>query len=217
MLAFKSGDAGPRPRSWIGSREASPTRRSRRSPPGSGNGSEPDALASQDVRRGHGAAWCGCHRPAGRAQSTGRVVVVGGGFAGATCARELRRGGVDVTLVEPQTVYTACPMSNAVVAGLRGIEKQRFGYDALRQHGIAVVHAAVAGIEADRREAVLVDGTRIAFDRLVLAPGIDLRFDAPRATTRRRPRSCRTPGRPDRRPSCCGVSWRRCPMAARSS
>ena len=116
-------------------------------------------------------------RPA-RAQSTGRVVVVGGGFAGATCARELRRGGVDVTLVEPQTVYIACPMSNAVLAGMRGIEKQRFGYDALRQHGIAVVHAAVAGIEADRREAVLADGTRIAFDRLVFAPGIDLRFDA---------------------------------------
>ena len=116
-------------------------------------------------------------RPA-RAQSTGRVVVVGGGFAGATCARELRRGGVDVTLVEPQTVYTACPMSNAVLAGMRGIEKQRFGYDALRQHGIAVVQAAVAGIEVDRREAVLADGTRIAFDRLVLAPGIDLRFDA---------------------------------------
>ncbi len=83
-----------------------------------------------------------------------------------------------MTLVEPQTVYTACPMSNAVLAGMRGIEKQRFGYDALRQHGIAVVHPAVAGIEAHRREAVLVDGTRIAFDRLVFAPGIDLRFDA---------------------------------------
>ena len=128
-----------------------------------------------------------------------------------------RLQSVNVTLVEPQTVYTACPMSNAVLAGMRGIEKQRFGYDALRQHGIAVVHAAVAGIEADRREAVLVDGTRIAFDRLVFAPGIDLRSTPSRATTRRRPRSCRTPGRLERKPSFCGVSWRRCRTEARSS
>jgi NADPH-dependent 2,4-dienoyl-CoA reductase/sulfur reductase-like enzyme len=106
------------------------------------------------------------------------LVVVGGGFAGATCARELRQGGLDVTLLEPQTTYTACPMSNAVVAGLRGIEGQHFGYDGLRQAGVDVVHQAAVAVDVDRREIVLEDAARIAYDRLVMAPGVDLRFDA---------------------------------------
>src|SRR5688500_1978551 len=80
-------------------------------------------------------------RPA-LAQGTARVAVVGGGFAGATCARELRRAGLEVTLVEPNPTYTACPMSNAVIAGLRDLAQQRFGYDAVRREGVTVVHQA---------------------------------------------------------------------------
>ena len=113
-----------------------------------------------------------------RGQAPGRAVVVGGGFAGATCARELARGGAVVTLVEPQTTYVACPMSNAVIAGLRGLEDQDFGYAELRRDGIGVVQAAAVAVEAGRREVVLGDGSRVSYDRLVLAPGIDLRFDA---------------------------------------
>lgn len=108
----------------------------------------------------------------------GRTVVVGGGFAGATCARELRRGGATVTLVERQTDYIACPMSNAVVAGLRAIEEQRFAYHTLQEEGVAVVHAAAVAVEAERRVVVLEDGSRLDYDRLLLAPGIDIRFDA---------------------------------------
>ena len=67
-----------------------------------------------------------------RAQGKSRVVVVGGGFAGATCARELYRAGLAVTLVEQSSTYVACPMSNAVIAGLRPMEAQSFGYDALK-------------------------------------------------------------------------------------
>ncbi|MGD9507559.1 MAG: FCSD flavin-binding domain-containing protein [Geminicoccaceae bacterium] len=114
-------------------------------------------------------------RPA-RSQTVGRVVVVGGGFAGATCARTLREGGAEVTLLEPQATYTACPMSNAVIAGLHGMDEQRFGYEGLRRAGIDVL--AQAAVEADGREVVLADGSRLACDRVVLAPGIDLRFDA---------------------------------------
>jgi NADPH-dependent 2,4-dienoyl-CoA reductase/sulfur reductase-like enzyme len=66
------------------------------------------------------------------AQAAPRVVVIGGGFAGATCARRLASAGIATTLVEPSLAYTACPFSNLVVAGLRPIEEQRFGYDALR-------------------------------------------------------------------------------------
>jgi NADPH-dependent 2,4-dienoyl-CoA reductase/sulfur reductase-like enzyme len=112
------------------------------------------------------------------AQGKARVVVVGGGFAGATCARELRRAGLEVTLVEPNPTYTACPMSNAVIAGLRDLAQQRFGYDAVRREGITVVHQAAAGIDATGRRVVLGDGTALGYDRLVLAPGIELRFDA---------------------------------------
>jgi NADPH-dependent 2,4-dienoyl-CoA reductase/sulfur reductase-like enzyme len=113
-----------------------------------------------------------------RSQTVGRVVVAGGGFAGATCARALREGGAEVTLLEPQATYIACPMSNAVIAGLRGMAEQRFGYEDLRRTGIDVLQQAAVAVEADGREVVLADGRKLACDRVVLAPGIDLRFDA---------------------------------------
>lgn len=116
-------------------------------------------------------------RPA-LARGGAKVVVVGGGFGGATCARALRRAGLDVVLVEAEETYTACPFSNAVIAGLRGLEGLRFGYGALRREGIAVVHQAAVAVEAEARRVVLADGAGLPYDRLVLAPGIDLRFDA---------------------------------------
>ena len=73
------------------------------------------------------------------AQAGGRVVVVGGGFGGATCARELRRSGLTVTLVEPDPFYTACPFSNAVLVGMRPMEAQRFRLDAIEKDGVGIV------------------------------------------------------------------------------
>jgi NADPH-dependent 2,4-dienoyl-CoA reductase/sulfur reductase-like enzyme len=124
-----------------------------------------------------GAAALALARPA-VAQGRAKVVVVGGGFGGATCARALHRAGLDATLVEAEETYTACPFSNAVIAGLRGMEELRFGYGALRREGVAVVHQAATAIEAEARRVVLADGAGLPYDRLVLAPGIDLRFDA---------------------------------------
>ncbi len=114
------------------------------------------------------------------AQSSARVVVVGGGFAGATCARSLRRSTprLDVTLVEPNPTFTACPFSNAVLAGLREIRDQRFGYQALRAEGIGVVHAAATGIEPQARRVHFAGGDPLPYDRLVMAPGIDFRWEA---------------------------------------
>ncbi|HEX8374497.1 MAG TPA: NAD(P)/FAD-dependent oxidoreductase, partial [Geminicoccaceae bacterium] len=124
------------------------------------------------------ASFALARRPA-LAQVDARVVVVGGGFAGATCARELRRAGIDaVTLVEPNQTYTACPMSNAVIVGMREMPAQRFGYDALRAEGIDVRHQNAVEIDAVGRRVALDDGSELRFDRLVLAPGIELRFDA---------------------------------------
>ncbi len=115
--------------------------------------------------------------PRALAQTPARVVVVGGGFAGATAARELKRAGLSVTLVEPNPVYTACPMSNAVIGGLRGIAEQQFDYAALVAEGIAVVPGAAVAIDAGGRTVRLADGIVLGYDRLVLAPGIEVRLD----------------------------------------
>lgn len=112
------------------------------------------------------------------AQSQARVVVVGGGFGGATCARELRRSGFDVAVVDPDPVYTACPLSNAVLAGLRPIEAQQFGHDSLERMGIGIVRQRAIHVAPQDRRIVLEDGSALGYDRLVLSPGIDIRFDA---------------------------------------
>jgi len=117
-------------------------------------------------------------RPSLAQQAAPHVVVIGGGFAGATCARALQRDGIRVTLVEPNATYTACPMSNAVLAGLRPIESQRFGYDALHRDGITLVAQNATAIDAQARRVTLAGGESLNYDRLVLAPGIDLRFNA---------------------------------------
>jgi len=114
------------------------------------------------------------------AQATARIVVLGGGFAGAACARALRR--VDprfqVTLVEPNPIFTACPFSNAVIAGLRSIEAQRFGYDAIRKEGITVALEQATAVDTQARRVTLGGGKALDYDRLVLAPGIAIRWNA---------------------------------------
>ncbi|WP_430395060.1 FAD-dependent oxidoreductase [Enterovirga aerilata] len=112
------------------------------------------------------------------AQARPKVVVIGGGFGGATAARELKRAGLDVTLVEANATYVACPFSNEVIAGLRPLEGQFFGYDAIRREGIELVQATATRIDAEARRVTLADGAQLSYDRLVLAPGIELRFDA---------------------------------------
>src|SRR4051794_19836552 len=78
------------------------------------------------------------------AQASPRVVVIGGGFGGAGCVRALRRldPKIQVTLVESDKTYTACPFSNQVIAGLRGIEAQQFGYEKVAASGVTVVARA---------------------------------------------------------------------------
>jgi len=119
--------------------------------------------------------------PAVRAQAAGpRVVVVGGGFGGAACARALRKADprITVTLVEANRTYTASPMSNAVIAGLRDLSQQQFGYDKIAHDGIAVALSAATAIDPHARSVMLADGTKLAYDRLVLSPGIDFRWGA---------------------------------------
>src|SRR6201999_2525067 len=104
-----------------------------------------------------------------------RVVVIGGGFGGASCVRALRKINpkLQVTLVEPNKVFTACPFSNEVIAGLRDIEAQQFSYDRIVAEGVNVMAQAAVKIDPQTRTVGLADGTSLAYDRLVLAPGID--------------------------------------------
>jgi sulfide dehydrogenase [flavocytochrome c] flavoprotein subunit len=114
------------------------------------------------------------------AQGSPRVVVVGGGFGGASCARALKQlePKLQVTLVEPNRTFVACPFSNAVIGGLRSLEEQQFGYDKIAAAGITVAAQEATAVDASARTVRLADGTTLGYDRLVLSPGIDLRFGA---------------------------------------
>ena len=113
------------------------------------------------------------------AQAAPRVVVVGGGFGGTTVAREIKKLNpkISVTLVESSPTFTACPFSNLVIGGLRDIKAQQFGYDKVRAAGVNVVIGAAVGVNPSGRTVRLADVT-LPYDRLVLSPGIDIRWDA---------------------------------------
>jgi NADPH-dependent 2,4-dienoyl-CoA reductase/sulfur reductase-like enzyme len=114
------------------------------------------------------------------AQSAARVVVIGGGFGGASCARALRKidAKLQVTLIEPVRTFVACPFSNEVIAGLREIEAQQFSYEKIAAEGVTVIAQAAVKVDPKTRTVALADGTSLGYDRLVLSPGIDLKFDA---------------------------------------
>jgi NADPH-dependent 2,4-dienoyl-CoA reductase/sulfur reductase-like enzyme len=114
------------------------------------------------------------------AQGAGRVVVIGGGFAGATAARTLKtlEPKLTVTLVEPNPVYTACPFSNSVLANLREISQQEFRYDGIKGAGVTVAETSATGVDAEAKTVTLADGNKLAYDRLVMSPGIDFNWGA---------------------------------------
>jgi sulfide dehydrogenase [flavocytochrome c] flavoprotein subunit len=118
--------------------------------------------------------------PALAQNAGGRVVVVGGGFSGATCARMLKRFDprIAVTLVEANQTFTACPFSNEVIAGLRDIKAQQFDYKKVADDKVVVSFEPASAVDPRARMVTLGGGTRLPYDRLVLAPGVDLRWDA---------------------------------------
>ena len=138
-------------------------------------------MTRRNVVRGIAAAAASFAWPCpSHAQSAARIIVIGGGFGGAACARALRKidSKLQVTLVEPNRTFTACPFSNEVIAGLRDIGAQQFGYDRIAAGGVTVIAQAAVKIDPQTRMVGLADGTSLGYDRLVLAPGIDLKFEA---------------------------------------
>lgn len=116
------------------------------------------------------------------AQSKPRVIVIGGGAGGATAAKYIAKdsaGAIGVTLIEPNDSYQTCFHSNLYLGGIRDYTSITHSYDALtKSYGIVRVASRAASIDRDRKEVVLESGRRLPYDRLVVSPGIDLKYDS---------------------------------------
>lgn len=121
----------------------------------------------------------GCASLVGQAQA--KVVVVGGGYGGATVARYLRiwsGGSVAVTLIEPNPHFISCPLSNLVIGGSLQLSDLTLSYDALQQkHGVQVLRDTVTDINPNGKTVSLASGKQLAYDRLILSPGIEFMYE----------------------------------------
>jgi len=113
--------------------------------------------------------------------SQGRVVVVGGGYGGATVSKYIRKFSdytIDVTLVEPNPMFVSCPMSNLVIGGMRTMADITNPYDGLvKNHGVKIVRDTVTAIDPAKKTVRLAGGQTLAYDKVVVAPGIDFMWD----------------------------------------
>jgi len=116
--------------------------------------------------------------PSAHAAANARVVVVGGGFGGAAAAKYLKMMSptLDVTLVEKNKIYTSCPLSNEVISGHGNLKDLEIGYDGLKKRGINVVFDEVTTIDPVKKTVALKGGTTLAYDAMVLSPGIDFNY-----------------------------------------
>ena len=124
------------------------------------------------------AAVAGCAGMGG--PSGGRVVVIGGGFGGATAARYLKLWApdIDVTVVERNETFVSCPMSNLVLGGNTQIGNITLGYDGLRSRGVNIVRDDAVAVDAGARQVRLASGKTLPYDRLIVSPGIDFMYDS---------------------------------------
>ncbi len=113
------------------------------------------------------------------ANTAKKVVIIGGGSAGATAARYLKLADprIDVTLIEQNKRYTTCYLSNEVIAGRRPINSLEFGYAGLKKEGIKLVFDRVTGLDATARTVFTANGERFSYTRCIVAPGIDFKYE----------------------------------------
>jgi NADPH-dependent 2,4-dienoyl-CoA reductase/sulfur reductase-like enzyme len=112
------------------------------------------------------------------AQGGGKVVIIGGGPGGATVANQLRRGDpkLEVILVEPKTSSTTCFFSNLYLGGFRTLDSITHDYSGLAKQGVRVVHDVATAVDPQKKTVALKGGDTLAYDRLVLSPGIDIKY-----------------------------------------
>jgi sulfide dehydrogenase [flavocytochrome c] flavoprotein chain len=125
-------------------------------------------------------AFAGCATMPGGGKPIGRVVVIGGGFGGATAAKYLRiwsQGTIEVILVERNTDFISCPMSNLVLAGSHSLSDITRSYARLPDYGVQVIRDEVTGVDAGKKQVRLGRGQDLPYDRLVVSPGIDFMHD----------------------------------------
>ena len=110
--------------------------------------------------------------------SARRIVVIGGGWGGATAAKYIRLAdpSLEVVMLEPSKRFVSCPFSNLVLSGVRNIKSLEFGYNGLRAHGVHVRHETATAIEADQRRVRVGDGY-LRYERLVVSPGVEFQWE----------------------------------------
>lgn len=114
-------------------------------------------------------------------KSCGRVVVIGAGFGGATAAKYLRlwsESTIEVTLIEANRQFVSCPLSNLVLGGSKTLADLTVGYDGLRRHGVKVLLDTASAIDVEKRQVRLASGGALAYDRLVVSPGVEFMYES---------------------------------------
>jgi len=128
---------------------------------------------------GAGAAAASAMGTAAYAQGKGKVVIVGGGAGGGTVAHLVKKGspGLDVTLIEVQPQYTTCFFSNLYIGGFRTFDSITHNYDGLKKLGVKVIHDWASDVDTAGKTVTLKSGTKVPYDKLVLSPGIDFKYE----------------------------------------
>jgi sulfide dehydrogenase [flavocytochrome c] flavoprotein subunit len=128
---------------------------------------------------GAGLAGAGCaSSKSGETTSGKRVVVIGGGWGGATAARYVRLAdpSIEVVMLEPNREFISCPFSNLVLSGVRKLPELTFSYDGLRKQGVKVRHEMASAIEPDKKRVRVGDGY-LTYDRLIVSPGVEFQWE----------------------------------------
>lgn len=138
-------------------------------------------LLQSGLALGSVTALAGCASLISKAPAKAQVVVIGGGYGGATAAKYVRvlsNHKISVVLIEPSSSFISCPMSNLVLGGSKQLREITTSYDALSsKHGVTVVRDWVVAIDPDKKSVRLNNGLAIAYDKLVLSPGVDMMFE----------------------------------------
>jgi NADPH-dependent 2,4-dienoyl-CoA reductase/sulfur reductase-like enzyme len=122
----------------------------------------------------------GCAGMAGEAETKARVVVIGGGYGGATAAKYIRLldPQIDVVLVEPNEAFVSCPVSNMVLGGFRTMADITVPYSGLARHGVKMARDRATAIDLEKKQVRLAGGSTLPFDRVIVSPGVDFMWEA---------------------------------------